>query len=82
MLVIRDREGYISAALARHYFERAVRENAFLATPLDCTVDAAGLVEYADPKTHAMWVGWALGMRCSERLANHERHNAKVSRNE
>ena len=57
-----------SAKLARHYFERAVRENVFLTTPLDCTVGTDGLVEYADPKTHAMWVGWALGMRCQQRI--------------
>jgi hypothetical protein len=68
MLRIKDRHGFISAKLARHYFERAVRENAFLATPLDCAVGADGLVEYADPKTHAMWVGWALGMRCQQRI--------------
>lgn len=68
MLMIRDREGFISAKLARHYFERAVRENTFLAAPLDCTVGADGLVEYADPQTHAMWVGWALGMRCQQRI--------------
>ena len=68
MLMIKDRDGFISAKLARHYFERAVRENAFLATPLDCTVGADGLVEYVDPKTHAMWVSWALGMRCQQRI--------------
>lgn len=70
MLLIRDREGFISVKLAQHYFERAVRENSFLSTPLDCIVGVDGLVEYADPKTHAMWVGWALGMRCQERIQN------------
>jgi hypothetical protein len=68
-----DRPGFISAKLARHYFERAVRENAFLSMLLDCSVDAKGLVEYANKTTHAVWVGWALGMRCAERLEHAQR---------
>ena len=79
MVLIKDRPGFISAKLARHYFERAVRENDFLATPLDCTVGVDGLVEYFDPKTHAMWVGWALGMRGQERIEREVKRIAAAS---
>lgn len=70
MLVIKDRPGFSSHKLMRTYFECAVRQTGALSgrVPLDCSVAADGSVEYADPKTHAMWVGWALGMRCAERI--------------
>ena len=69
-LVIKDREGCISQRLMRHYFEQAVTQTEALAAhvPLDCAVDSGGTVEYANSTTQAIWVGWALGMRCQERL--------------
>lgn len=70
-LVVRDRPGAMSQKVMRHYFEDAVKQTEVLAKRVHIglvTVEADGAVVYADPVTQAMWVSWALGMRCAERL--------------
>lgn len=75
MLVIKDRTGFSTQKLMRRYFEGAVKQTEALAknVHLDCMVAVDGTVEYADPKTQALWVGWALGMRCAERIEQEQR---------
>jgi hypothetical protein len=72
MLDIKDRPGAISSQLMRRYFEEAVRQTAALAAhvPLDRVVKDGEFTEYMHPETQAMWVGFAIGMRCAERLSN------------
>ena len=69
-LEVRDRPGVMKASLMRHYFEGAVMQTATLAAtlPLDRVVVAGEFQEYMRPETQAAWVGFALGMRCAERL--------------
>lgn len=75
MLVIKDRPGFSTQKLMRHYFEGAVKQTEALAknVHLDCKVAADGSVEYAHEMTQALWVGWALGMRCAERIEREQR---------
>ena len=70
MFVMKDRPGFRTQKLMRHYFESAVKQTAVLAArvQLDCTVGADGAVTYAHQDTQTLWVGWCLGMRCAERI--------------
>lgn len=72
MFAIQDRPGCISVSHMRHYFEGGMRQTDVLQkrVALDCRTDGGEFLEYADPATQAMWVGFALGMRCAERLQN------------
>jgi hypothetical protein len=71
MFDIKDRPGVISVNVMRVYFERGVKETETLAehVPLDCDMVNGVFQQYTNPETHAMWVGFALGMRCAERIA-------------
>lgn len=68
---ITDKPGAISKELMRNYFETSIkstkvlRENTSLAT---MTINDE-FHHYMDPDTDTMWIGFALGMRCAERLA-------------
>jgi hypothetical protein len=70
MLDVKDRPGVISSKVLRVYFERAVRDTEAFAThfPLD-SVTRDGSTEYVTPATQSMWLGFAIGMRCAERIA-------------
>lgn len=68
---ITDRLGVMAAATMRRYFEGAVTQTHALAAsvPLDRVAVAGEFREYMRPETQAMWLGFALGMRCAERVA-------------
>jgi len=70
-LNITDRPGVISKVRMREHFERAIKDTpAFQKnTPL-CGVEINGeFSHYLDPDTDTMWLGFAIGMRCAERLS-------------
>jgi hypothetical protein len=70
ILDVHDRPGVMKASLMRHYFESAVAQTASLASrlQLDRVTVAGEFQEYVRPETQSAWVGFALGMRCAERL--------------
>lgn len=70
MLDIKDRPGAISKALIRHYFEGMVANTPSLKanTPLGTVTVNGEFSHYADGDTDTMWLGFALGMRCAERI--------------
>lgn len=70
MLNIKDRPGCITVDTMRQYFEKSVRDTPALAanTPLDCMEMNGVFSHYTDPDTDTMWLGFALGMRCQERV--------------
>ena len=66
-LVIKDRDGVIPIRLMRDYFERAMRStDKFSSQPLG-TLEGEQLA-YANDETSLLWTGFALGMRCAERI--------------
>lgn len=72
MLYIKDRDGTISKAEMQRMFEQAVRDTPALkaTAEIGSAVMTDGVIDYyADEKTNALWAGWALGMRCAERLS-------------
>lgn len=72
MLYIKDRAGTISKAEMQRMFEKAVSDTPALkaTAEIDSAVMTDGVIDYyADEKTNALWAGWALGMRCAERLS-------------
>ena len=70
-LVIRNGEGKISIAEMRRYFEKLIADTPWFAgTPLGIMEVNGEFHHYMDPDTDTMWMGFALGMRLSERLAN------------
>jgi hypothetical protein len=71
MLDIKDKPGVISKAQMRKCFEDAITNTPALKTntPLGA-VDLNGeFSHYANGETDTMWLGFALGMRCAERIA-------------
>lgn len=70
MLDIVDKPGKISKAEIRTYFEGAVNGTPALKanTPLGIVSLNGEFSHYADPETDTMWLGFALGMRCAERV--------------
>lgn len=80
-LKITDRPGVIPVAAIRECFERAMTETTHPSfpqvdiTPFPC-VPADEFEGYKSDETDAMWVGFALGMRCYERLQNEKRNTA------
>lgn len=70
MLDIKDKPGAISKALMRHYFEGAINNTTALKgrTPLGPVTVNGEFSHYADSGTDTMWLGFALGMRCAERV--------------
>ena len=68
--VVRDRPGVMKAILMRNYFEGAVMQTPTLAAalPLERVFVAGEFQQYKRPETQTAWVGFALGMRCAERM--------------
>lgn len=69
-LTMKDRPGVISIERAQNLFERSVNNT----PPLNRKVSLILVMEdgrfshYADPHTDALWLGFAIGLRCAERL--------------
>lgn len=65
--MIKDRDGAMPIRLMRDYFERSIRSTAALSSqPLD--VQEGEQFAYANEETSLLWNGFALGMRCAERI--------------
>lgn len=60
--IITDRPGIISAEAIRTLFERAAVESRW-----NLPMEWSGQY-YLDRETHARWIGFALGMRCADRM--------------
>lgn len=71
MLTIKDKPGRITVAEMRGYFEGAVNNTPALKanTPLGAMEINEQFSHYLDADTDTMWIGFALGMRCAERVA-------------
>lgn len=71
MLDIKDKPGVISKAQMRKCFEAAINNSPALKgnTPLGAVEVNGEFSHYADEETDTMWLGFALGMRCQERIA-------------
>lgn len=70
MLNVKDYPGRISVETMRAHFEGMVKGTpAFAAnTPLGAITINDSFSHYADPDTDTMWLGFAMGMRCAERV--------------
>ena len=70
MLDVADKPGKISKAEMRAYFENGVNNTPALKanTPLGVVTVNGKFSHYAAPETDTMWLGFALGMRCAERV--------------
>lgn len=70
MLNVKDHPGCITVETMRAYFEDAVKKTpAFAAnTPLGVITINDRFSHYANPDTDTMWLGFAIGMRCAERV--------------
>jgi hypothetical protein len=70
MFDIQDRQGCITKAVMRTYFERSINDTKVLREKVDlAAVTASGEFErYADAGTDNLWIGFALGMRAAERI--------------
>lgn len=71
MLTIKDRPGCITVAEMRSHFEGAINNTPALkaSTPLGVIEINEQFAYYMDRDTDTMWIGFALGMRCAERVA-------------
>ena len=71
MLTIKDIPGRISVGDMRGYFEGAINNTPALkaSTPLGVMEINEQFAYYMDRDTDTMWIGFALGMRCAERVA-------------
>lgn len=69
-IVVKDKEGAIKVDSMRNFFEQSVTQTEVLKKnfPLGRD-DLSGA--YLNYKTDLLWSGYALGMRCHERLINH-----------
>jgi hypothetical protein len=67
---IRDRSGCIATETMRALFEQCIRDTpSFRQTmPLDHLPGDGTFGYYVDPQTDSMWLGFAIGMRCAERI--------------
>lgn len=69
-LDIKDRPGCITKEAMREMFEQAIRGTRCLSpTPLGAIEVNGEFHHYAVPNTDTMWLGFALGVRCAERVA-------------
>jgi len=66
-LVISDRPGVLPTHRIREYFERALQDTEVL-RPQPTQVQEGQQFAYENPETNIFWLGFALGMRCSERV--------------
>ena len=73
MLDITEGDGKLPKVVMRTYFERMVNDTPTLKenTPLESVTVNGQFSHYMDPETDTMWIGFALGMRCAQRVANH-----------
>lgn len=66
-LVVKDRSGVLPIHRIRAYFEEAVRQTGNLhSQPME--VAEGEQFAYANAETNIFWLGFAIGMRCSERV--------------
>ena len=68
---LKDREGAMPKAGMRKLFEASVRQTPALARhyPLDIAEVDGVFDHYVNDDTDRLWVGFALGLRCAERLS-------------
>ena len=71
-LNLKDRPGVIAVSEMRRHFERMVADTPHFQnrTPLRVMEINGQFSHYMDANTDTMWLGFALGMRCAERLSN------------
>ncbi|MFA7238714.1 MAG: hypothetical protein WC091_01270 [Sulfuricellaceae bacterium] len=69
-LSIVDKPGRITVQTMREYFEWAVNTTPLLKalTPLGVVTINDQFSHYINPETSACWIGFALGMRCAEKI--------------
>lgn len=70
MLSVKDKPSSISVETMRAYFEGLVKDTPAFAknTPLGMVTINDRFSHYADHETDALWLGFAMGMRCAERV--------------
>ena len=74
-LNMRDRPGVIPIAVMRAHFESAMKGTPhFQKQPLGIMEINGQFSHYMNPETDTLWLGFAIGMRCAERLANEKAH--------
>lgn len=71
-LAIRDRPGVIPAETIREWFERAIRDTPILKGHglSKMTRPDGSFWAYRDGHVNRLWIGFAVGVRCAERLLN------------
>jgi hypothetical protein len=71
-LTLRDGPGKMPIGRMQNLFERSVNDTPALQQKVSLLIvtENGEFSHYADPHTDALWVGFALGLRCAERLAN------------
>lgn len=69
---IQDGPGKMAVADMRPLFERSIEDTPLLSKTFKlgfaANKSSMEFVHYLSPETDAAWVGFALGMRCAERL--------------
>lgn len=73
MFNIKDKPGCITVDAMRCYFERMVNETPAFATSISLLVSTktdGSFDHYVDSDTDSIWLGFAMGMRCAERIEN------------
>jgi hypothetical protein len=70
MLTIKDRDGVLPVSTMKLMFEQTINQTAALKrnTGLGTFEINGEFSHYVEPDTDTMWLGFALGMRCAERL--------------
>ena len=70
MLDIEDRPGCMPKWVIRKLFEHSIQSTPAFAgtTPLGVVTINGNFSHFANPETEKMWLGFALGMRLSERF--------------
>lgn len=68
---MKEQEGFMPFDTMREHFERTIKDTPMFAsnTPLGPITVNGKFTRYMDPDTDTMWLGFALGVRCAERLA-------------
>ncbi len=74
-VTIKDGDGKLKVEKMRKCFEQAIAASPGFAEKINTEADyAAGVfIGYKDVDTHCLWTGFALGMRCMERVVYFER---------
>jgi hypothetical protein len=67
-----DYEGAVPTSAMRTLFERVIHETSQFRDALDITPEMKGgqFDGYKDEDTNMLWVGFAIGVRCSARIAD------------